>query len=122
MVQINWFRYIPLLIISTSIFMAFSRGLNDIYGILIALAATLTNQYFLVQGVRAFVLNARDKSQHKQSNTKVILLFLGKFLILFAGFYFAYTLMGKHVILPIINYVILIFVLTLSIRGFKDIS
>jgi len=122
MVQINWARYIPLLIISTSIFLAFSRNPKDVYGTLVALLATLINQYFLVQGVKEIVFNARVESQHRRGNKKTILLFFGKFLILFAGFYAAYLLMGKQVILPILNYVILIFALTLSIKGFKDLS
>ena len=123
MVLINWPRYIILLILSTSIFLAFSRDLKDVYGVLIALIATLANQYLLVQGVKEFVLNARDgEKQKNKGNKKVLVFFLLKFLILFGGFYAAYQFMDKQVIFPILNYVVLIFVLTLSIKGFKHSS
>lgn len=124
MIKFKWKRYIFLSLLSTSIFMAFSKGLFDIYGNLVGLAATFLNQYLLIRGVEEFVFSAKSQSlsqkRKKQALRKVLIFSVLKFFVLFVGFYLSYKLMGKSVILPILNYVLLIFILVFSIESFED--
>jgi len=88
MITINWKRYLIFGGISSAICFAFSKGLNDVYGIGISLIATLLNQYFLILGANEFIRGAKYVASDKNSGTpmnkkKVFLLFLLKFGILF---------------------------------------
>jgi len=45
---------------------------------------------------------------------QLVMMFLGKFIILLGALYLGWHFMGNRVIIPVINYVIHIFILTLS--------
>lgn len=53
---------------------------------------------------------------YRVNKTKVALLFVLKLLILFGALSLGIHLMGKRVLIPLLNYVVLIFVLGLSLK------
>ena len=73
----------------------------------------------LVEGVRCLIdpfLDAESKPRTK----KVILLFVGKLVIIFGTLSLGVHLMGKRVLIPLINYVILIFILVIFCMNKKE--
>ena len=80
---------------------------------------TLINKFMLVEGVRGLIetfLDAKSKPRTK----KVILLFVGKLVIIFGTLSLGVHLMGKRVLIPLINYVILIFILVIFCVNKKE--
>ncbi|MFI5390481.1 MAG: hypothetical protein ACHQYQ_03895 [Bacteriovoracales bacterium] len=110
--RINFGRYFLLSIPTTLVALAFARGVNEVLAILVIYLATILNQLLLVEGVFELV-GASNK-------TKVILLFLLKVAILFGALAFGVHLMGKRVIIPLLNYVVIIFVLGISLKNKRD--
>jgi hypothetical protein len=92
--------------------LAFARSVNEVLGILVIYLATILNQLLLVEGVFELV-GASNK-------VKVVLLFLTKMAILFGALAFGVHLMGKRVIIPLLNYVVIIFVLGTSLKDKRD--
>lgn len=119
--RLNLKKYFLGSLIPTIICYFFSKGQNDVIGISIVLVATILNQIMLVSIVGESVGYAALKGQNKEglqdiNKKRIILFFFLKFFILFLGLYGGYYFMEKRVIIPLLNYVVLIFVLTLSIK------
>ena len=106
--RINFKKYLLFSLITTLITLAFARGVKDVAAILIIYLATVLNQLLLVEGV--YELTGASKK------FKVIFIFLIKMGILFGALTLGVHLMGKKVIIPLINYVVIIFVLGTSLR------
>ena len=106
--RINFKKYLLFSLFTTLITLTFARGVNDVAAILIIYFATVLNQLLLVEGV--FELTGAS------SKSKVVLIFLIKMAILFGALTLGVHLMGKKVIIPLINYVVIIFVLGTSLR------
>ena len=66
----------------------------------------------LVASLKEMLLPFVD-TYSRRSNKKIVLLFVGKLVILFGSLSLGVHLMGKRVLIPLINYVVLIFVLVL---------
>jgi len=110
--RINLVRYFLLSIPTTLVALAFARSVNEVLAILVIYLATILNQLLLVEGVFELV-GASNK-------VKVVLLFLTKMAILFGALAFGVHLMGKRVIIPLLNYVVIIFVLGISLKNKRD--
>lgn len=106
--RINFKKYLLFSLMTTLITLTFARGVNDVIAILIIYFATVLNQLLLVEGVFELT-SASNKS-------KVIIIFLIKMAILFGALTLGVHLMGKKVIIPLLNYVVIIFVLGTSLR------
>lgn len=109
--RINLKKYFGYSAITTGICFVFVRNIEDVYGILIVYLATITNQLMLVEGIGGLIAVNNGKTSSKQ---RIVLLFIGKIFLLFAGLSLSVHFMGKKVIIPLINYVVMIFILTLS--------
>lgn len=119
--RLNLKKYFLGSLIPTIICYLFSKDQNDVIGISIVLVATILNQIMLVSIVGESISYAASKGQSKEglegiNKKRIILFFFLKFFILFLGLYGGYYFMEKRVIIPLLNYVVLIFVLTLSIK------
>jgi hypothetical protein len=90
--------------------MVFAQGAKEVIAIFIIYLATAINQFLLVEGVL-------ELFERKALKKKVIALFLLKMAILAAALYLGVHLMGKRVIIPLLNYIVLIFVLGVSLNG-----
>jgi hypothetical protein len=110
--RINFGNYFLLSIPTTLVALAFARGVNEVMAILVIYLATILNQLLLVEGVFELV-GASNK-------VKVVILFLLKMAILFGALALGVHLMGKRVIIPLLNYVVIIFVLGISLKNKRE--
>ena len=117
--KINVKSYLIYSLPSTLICCLLCRTMNELLGVLIIYIGTLINQFMLVEGVRCLIdpfIDAGSKPRTK----KVVLLFVGKLVIIFGTLSLGVHLMGKRVLIPLINYVILIFILVIFCMNKKE--
>jgi hypothetical protein len=82
--------------------------------ILLVFFATVLNQWMLIESVDDLVSGAAGKNQSDSSFS--VVMFLGKTLILLAALSFGVHIMGKRIIIPLLNYIVQIFILYFSFR------
>ena len=110
--ELNLKRYILFSLPSTVLCVVLCRTWVEILGVSIVYFGTVLNQIMLVASLREMLLPFVD-TDSRRSNKKIVLLFVGKLVILFGSLSLGVHLMGKRVLIPLINYVVLIFVLVL---------
>lgn len=115
-IGINLKKYFLYSLPSTGFCVFFTRSPEEIFAIILALILTFVNQYLLVLGVSELLNPAYLEDSAQRPTKKIIFFFILKMLILALALYFCAVIMGKRVIIPIINYVILIFVLYFSLE------
>ncbi len=115
-IAINYKKYLLYSLPSTAVCILLTRSGEEIFAITLAYALTLLNQWFLVYGVRELLNPAYLEAPAARPTKKIVLVFVVKMLILALAFYFCAEIMGKRVIIPVINYTALIFVLLFSIE------
>ena len=117
--KINVKSYLIYSLPSTIICFLLCDTVKEFIGVLVVYIGTLINQFMLIEAVRGLIdpfLDAKGKPRTK----KVILLFVGKLVIIFGTLSFGVHLMGKRVLIPLINYVILIFILVIFCVNKKE--
>ena len=110
--ELNLRRYILFSLPSTALCIALCRTWIDVLAVFVVYFGTVLNQIMLVASLREMLLPFID-TESRKSNKKIVLLFVGKLVILFGSLSLGVHLMGKKVLIPLINYVVLIFVLVL---------
>ena len=110
--ELNLRRYILFSLPSTALCIALCRTWIDVLAVFVVYFGTVLNQIMLVASLREMLLPFID-TESRKSNKKIVLLFVGKLVILFGSLSLGVHLMGKRVLIPLINYVVLIFVLVL---------
>lgn len=115
-IRINFKKYILLSLPSTAIMVLLLNSWIELILALIAYLFTLINQLMLVYGVTEFLNPSYIDCPKNRPTKKIISVFILKLLILALAFVFCEHFMGKRVIIPIINYAILIFVMFFSIE------
>ncbi|PIK14340.1 MAG: hypothetical protein CES88_08315 [Halobacteriovorax sp. JY17] len=115
--KINLKKFFLLSISTTILFLLFSRGWNDIIGILIVYVATVLHLGMLAEAVFELVKSQVSEGHIHNVKDKIMYLFAGKLLILILSLVISRQIMGNRIIIPVINYVIQIFILTFSIRS-----
>ncbi len=85
-------------------------------GIGVVYIATVLNHFMLLAGITEILrpVVSREENPAPVDKLRVAGLFVGKLVFLFAGLALGIHLMGKRVIIPLLNYVLQIFVLTYS--------
>lgn len=119
--KVRYKRYFLLTGGSTLLTFLFARSKEEILGILVVYAATILNHYMMMRGVKELVtpyLPGGEKQ--KADRTMMLVFFIGKLLVLFGGIYVGVLLMGNRVIIPVLNYVIQIFLLIYSLSDGSD--
>jgi len=111
--KINLWRYLILTVLTTSIACFFSTNLREIFGILIVYAATIINHLLLIEGGLQLTDAASGK---KIDKVNVVLVFLGKFGLLIGAIYLGWQFMGNRVFIPMVNYLVQIFILVFSYK------
>ena len=112
--KINLNKYLLLSFSLTGVTLFFSRNFYDVAGILIVYVATITNQLMLVSGSSELVDSVRYDVKRKK--LKIVALFIIKLLVLLMGLSLAIHFMGKRVIIPLISYILTIFILIISMK------
>ena len=115
--KINLKKFFLLSVSTTLLFLLFSRGWNDIIGILIVYVATVLHLGMLAEAVFELVKSQVSEGHIHNAKDKIMYLFAGKLLILILSLVISRQIMGNRIIIPVINYVIQIFILTFSIRS-----
>ena len=111
--KINFKKYFSLAIASTLFCLAFARSKLEILAIIVLFVATCINQLMLLEAVTEMVTPVLDQGGVLRK-WKIVALFVGKLLLLFSALGFGIHIMGGRVIIPVLNYVVQIFVLGIS--------
>jgi len=116
--KINLKKYLLSSVLTTGIALAFAQNSTEIIAILVIYLATILNQFILVEVIMEMVSERKNdlSRTYRVNKTKVALLFVLKLLILFGALSLGIHLMGKRVLIPLLNYVVLIFILGLSLK------
>ena len=106
--KINLKRYLFLTGFTTFLACLFVKNLNELYGILIVYLATIINHMMLVE-VTSFLTQAGKGEP--VDKLQMVTLFIGKFFVLIIGIYLGWHFMADRVFIPMLNYVLQIFLL-----------
>ncbi|ATH06388.1 hypothetical protein BIY24_00040 [Halobacteriovorax marinus] len=114
--RINHKKFFLISLPTTAAFLLFARGWNDIIGILVVYVATVLHLAMLAEAVFELVKSQVTDGHIQNVKDKIMYLFAGKLTILILSLLISRQIMGNRIIIPVINYVIQIFILTFSIR------
>jgi len=117
--KINLNKYIAISLLCTVALCFFVKGQKQIFGLFLVYLATVLNQFMLVEGVMELTnpkMASLPKDLRKSKNKKIITLFVGKISVLILGITLGVHLMGNKVIIPLLNYVIQIFILVFCLK------
>lgn len=81
--------------------------------------ATCVNHFFLVE-IITDLTQSKAKEGYQLDKVKIAAMFSAKIIILVVALAIGVQVMGKRVMLPLLNYIIQIFVLAKSLNGAKD--
>ena len=108
--KINLKKYFLLSLLPLALSLFFVTNWRDVLGIGIVYLATVANHLLLIQGVMIYLTPGNTR------RLIPLLLFVGKFLVLALGLSLGVLFMGNRVIIPLVNYLVLISILVVSIR------
>ena len=111
--RINLTRYLILTAMTTCIAIYLCKNSNELIGILVVYSATIINHLLLVEGGLQLTDAASGK---KIDKFDIILVFIGKFALLIGAIYLGWQFMGNRVFIPMVNYLIQIFILVFSYK------
>ena len=110
--ELNLKRYLLFSLPSTALCVALCKNWVEVLAVLTVYLGTILNHIMLVASLKELLIPFVD-TESQRSTKKIVLLFVGKLVILFGSLSLGVHLMGKRVLIPLINYVVLIFVLVL---------
>ncbi len=110
-IKIN--KYILLTFLTTVLCVVLERNTQSTIGISIVYLATMINHYLLVLMTQKVMASNKSSNSY---NYKLILIIISKFMILIGALYLAVHFMGNRVIIPVINYVVQIFILGFCLK------
>jgi flagellar biosynthesis protein FliQ len=117
--RINLKLFIPLSLSFTGLALYFSNSAFEAMVITCIYLATLINLGLLLGVMSKIVEIASSVEPVEYSKINMTLVFVGKIIIIFLGLSLGVHFMGKRVIIPLLNYVIQIFVLGVSFKRSK---
>lgn len=109
--KIEYKKFVPLSLGATGLAIALSQSREEalvIFGIYIL---SIINLFMLSEGVMELL-----KTKDNPDNFKVIMLLVGKMALLILGITLGVQIMESRIIIPVLNYVIQIFIFILSYR------
>lgn len=117
--KINLKKYLGLSILTTVISCLFVQNIIEILVVIVIYIATLINQAILVELVVEMSESAKYtkfNSEPRVDKGRVLGLSLLKIFIMLGAISFGVLFMGNRIIIPVLNYVIIIFILALSLK------
>jgi hypothetical protein len=112
--KINIKKYLWLSTIHMGITYFIVNNAQEYFVVLLVFVATVINQWMLIESVNTMVQSAAGKPTEDTSSS--VMMFLVKTLMLLVVLSFGVHFMGKRIIIPLLNYVIQIFILYFSFR------
>lgn len=112
--KIDLKTFIPLSLLTTAIFLFFVNGTNEILVVLVIYLATLVNLSLLISLLMGMFEMKLSGSEIKPLN--IITMFILKLIIMFAALTWGIHLIGNRIIVPLINYILQILILTFAMR------
>lgn len=113
--KINFKKYFGLTALTTLFCFLFLNNIEEVYGVLSVYLATIINHFMLAEAV--FNLTEPNKVFTKKEKFVLFTMLLGKIVILFLGLSLGVHFMGNRVIIPLLNYVVQIFLLGVSFEA-----
>ncbi len=117
--KINLKLFIPLTLGFTCVALFFAQSQLEIYVILGVYGATLLNLGMLLSVISKIILIGTSVEPVKYSKIMLAITFIGKMAVIFLALSLGVHFMEKRIIIPLLNYVIQIFVLGVSLRRSK---
>ena len=112
--KISFKKYLVLSFVHIGLTYFVVNNFSEYKIILLVFFATVLNQWMLVESVESLVQGAVQGGDRDTANT--VLMFLGKTILLLAALSFGVHIMGKRIIIPILNYIVQIFILYFSFK------
>jgi hypothetical protein len=119
--KINLKRYLIIIFLSTFVCFQFIRGGDEVIGLFVAMIFTAISQLALTEAVCLLTDQTLVMSE-KKKKTRLVVFIVLKLLFLFLGLGLGVHLMGKRVIIPLINYILQISALGVSLRNINSES
>lgn len=119
--KINLRRYFFRTTLCGFVGLFFDHTPKYILGLATIYFATVLNHALLVEGVDLMIFNPK-KLTSKQVAIRGFILFFAKLVVLLGGIYIGILFMGDKVIIPVIFYVICIFILVFSIKKLDEVA
>ena len=110
--KVNLKKYFLLSVPSTAVCFFMAESALEVLAIFSIYLATIINQSLLVE----LVVDMTRVDGKRMSKQKYMIFFVGKFAVMIAALSFGVQVMGKRVILSILNYVFMIFLLVISVK------
>lgn len=114
--RINLKIFIPTSLITTCALLLFSNSSTETFVILGVYAATLLNLFLLLSVIQKIVEIGTATEPVDYSKMKLALIFILKMAVIFLALTIGVHFTGKRIIIPLLNYVIQIFVLGVSLK------
>lgn len=114
--KINLKLFLPVSLGTLLIFSLFCNGLTEILVLIGVHVATLLNLYMLMFVVDRLLLSPEVLASKNIDKFKVVSYFLLKIFVIFFALSLGVHFIGNRIIIPLINYVIQIFVLGISLK------
>lgn len=112
--KINLTKYLGFSFIHIGLTYFLVHNFEEYKVILLVFVATVLNQWMLVDSIETMVRGAAGDEGRDPGNA--ILMFLGKTILLLAALSFGVHIMGKRIIIPLLNYIVQIFILYFSFK------
>ena len=101
------------MVLTTGVACSFAKNQYEVLGILLVFAATVINHMILIEGGLQLTDVATGK---KVDKLNLAIMFLGKFGLLIGAIYLSWQFMGNRVFIPMINYLVQIFIMVFSYK------
>ena len=118
--QINLKVFLINTLIANAIVLFFAQNLTEAIVFIGIYLASLLNFYMLYIGGREIKRTALLKDGERADKSKVVYMFVGKLFVLFIALSLGVHFIGNKIIIPLLNYVIHIFILAFSLRDKKN--
>ena len=114
--RINLKIFIPVSVVTTCALLLFSKSQLETFVILGIYIATLINLFLLLSVIHKIVEIGTATEPVDFSKLKLAMIFVAKMAIIFLALTIGVHFTGKRIIIPLLNYVIQIFVLGVSLK------
>jgi len=118
--KVNFKKYLLISLLPLAICFILAQGRTEIFVIFIIYIGAVINQLLLVELVMEMVNRPKAPEFKKPRKRKLILLFVVKVTVLIAALSLGVHFMGNRVIIPLLNYVVQIFILGVSLINPKS--
>lgn len=113
--KLDYKKFIPITLLVNIFFLFFARNKMEVIVILTVYMASIINIAMLHEAISDIIVAAKPGGP-PASKGKVVLLFLFKLIILIGAITWGVQFMEKRIIIPIFNYIVHIFVLSLCVK------